>query len=331
MDSDHERYLLAEYLSFLTDDLGLDVVISDMSGILDAHPPLNQVFQPYKSHKNPYCMYVKNNQTLWSQCIILKEKLMQRCQARPAGFFGTCHCGVGEYVLPIVCQGRLTGFLSATGYRTDLDRLERRLPITAHRFALEETILRDLYDAHMREPVGNTARIIMHLSLVARMLTDWIEKKTVDAGAEDCIQIQSGKLIARALDFMNEMYANPIELAEIARYCACSKSHLQHLFQQIRGKTVWETLLEIRMDKARRLLHETDLPIYNLAAMVGFNDANYFSTVFSRIHHQSPRQYRQEWRQAAPGRLIASESSRQGGSGRTATDKPKGGPAWPTL
>ena len=54
MDSDHERHLLAEYLSFLTEDLGLDVVISDMSGILDAHPPLNQVFQPYKSHKSGY-------------------------------------------------------------------------------------------------------------------------------------------------------------------------------------------------------------------------------------------------------------------------------------
>jgi len=316
-DSDRERHLLAEYLSFLTDELGLDVVISDMSGILDAHPQLNQVFQPYKSHKNPYCMYVKNNQTLWSQCIILKEKLMHRCQVRQSGFFGTCHCGVGEYVLPIVYQGRLTGFLSATGYRTDNDRLDRRLPMTAHRYALDETVLRDLYDAHMREPGGSGAHVIMHLGIIAQMLTAWIEKSTSDAGVADGFQIQSGKLIARALDFMNEMYANPIELAEIARYCACSKSHLQHLFQQSRGKTVWETLLEIRMDKARRLLQETDLPIYSLAAMVGFNDANYFSTVFSRIHHQSPRQFRQEWRQAASGRLTATE--------------PKGGPAWPTL
>lgn len=308
-DSDRERNLLAEYLTFLTDDLGLDIVVSDMSGFFEADPLLNQVMRPYKTHKNPYCMHVKNNQTLWSQCIILKEKLMHRCQSQQAGFFGTCHCGVGEYVLPIVCQGRLTGFLSATGYRTDTERLGLWLPMTAHRYALEETTLRDLYDCHMREPVENPARIIMHLGIVARMLTAWVEKTTADTGQGEVFQVQSGKLIARALDFMNEMYANPIELAEIARHCACSKSHLQHLFQQNRGKTVWETLLDIRMDKARRLLQETDLPIYSLAAMVGFNDANYFSTAFSRIHRQSPRQYRQERRQTA---AVS-----------------KGGPLWP--
>lgn|GEM_PF-2503766 len=292
------RYsLLAEYLSFLSDDLNLDVVVNDMCGIYEADPILRQVLQPYKTHKNPYCMYVKNNQTLWSQCIILKDKLMQYSQSHPVGFFGTCHCGVGEFVLPITQQARITGFLSATGYRTDATRLTRRLPRTAERYALNMNELQSLYDQHMRDPSADTQRALMHLKVVRQMLHDCVEQTMSYSDMVAEAQIQSGKLIARALDYMNEMYANPIDLAEIARHCACSKSHLQHLFQQVRGRTIWETLSDIRMAKARLLLQETDLPIYTLAAMVGFNDANYFSSAFSRTHRVSPRQFRKQRKQ----------------------------------
>jgi AraC-like DNA-binding protein len=292
--------MLAEYLRFLATNQNLDVVISDMSGFLTAHEALNRVLQPYLNHMNSYCMYVKANQTLWARCIILKEKLMLRCSRSQGLFFGTCHCGVGEYVLPLRTRFGLSGFISATGYRSDPAALSRRLPAAARRYQLNEQDLQKLYDQSMRQTGQDdlSGLVGLHLPVVALLLNQVIDafwSREQDATMDN--QRQSMRLIARAMDYMNEMYAHVTDLDEIARYCNISKSHLQHLFQSCRKQSVWETLQTIRMEEARRLLTETDHPVSLLASMVGYNDANYFSTVFARENGMPPRRYRQHNRQ----------------------------------
>ena len=249
MDPSDQLEMLAEYLRFLATNQNLDVVISDMSGFLTAHEGLNRVLQPYLNHMNPYCMYVKANQTLWARCIILKEKLMKRCNRSHGLFFGTCHCGVGEFVLPLRTRFGLSGFISATGYRSDQAELSRRLSATARRYQLNEQDLLDLYDKAMRRTGSEDqpGTVELHLSVVALLLKQVINavwSREQDAAMDS--QRQSMRLIARAMDYMNEMYANVADLDEIARYCNISKSHLQHLFQACRKQSVWETLQTIR-------------------------------------------------------------------------------------
>lgn len=57
----------------------------------------------------------------------------------------------------------------------------------------------------------------------------------------------------------------------------------------------WEYLTDYRMDKAARMLVETDDKSYVIAQNVGYADPNYFSYVFKRKYGVSPSRYRTEY------------------------------------
>ena len=59
------------------------------------------------------------------------------------------------------------------------------------------------------------------------------------------------------------------------------------------GCTPMEYLLRFRIEQSKLLLMQTDWTVARIAEEVGFNQAPYFSSCFSRLEGMSPRQYRQ--------------------------------------
>lgn len=47
----------------------------------------------------------------------------------------------------------------------------------------------------------------------------------------------------------------------------------------------------VRIEKAKELLHTHKYKIFDIAAMVGFSDHHYFSTVFKKYAHMAPSEY----------------------------------------
>ncbi len=104
-------------------------------------------------------------------------------------------------------------------------------------------------------------------------------------------------LVGEAFDFIEQRYAEPISLAEVARAVGRSASHLTSVIRQHTGMTVLEWIVERRLAEARRRLRETDEDVAIVAERVGFSDATYFIRLFRRAHHLTPR----EWRLAHRG------------------------------
>jgi AraC-like DNA-binding protein len=71
-----------------------------------------------------------------------------------------------------------------------------------------------------------------------------------------------------------------------------SRCHFCHTFRNVTGKNLQEYVNELRVEKAKILLRDTDLNITEIANSVGFNDLNYFSRVFKRGAEVSPRKFR---------------------------------------
>ncbi|HML46323.1 MAG TPA: helix-turn-helix domain-containing protein, partial [Clostridia bacterium] len=53
-----------------------------------------------------------------------------------------------------------------------------------------------------------------------------------------------------------------------------------------------ETLNGIRIDRARSLLRETDLPVHIVGGRVGFSNTTYFIRVFRKCTGKTPNEYR---------------------------------------
>lgn len=97
--------------------------------------------------------------------------------------------------------------------------------------------------------------------------------------------------IEQALLYINEQYGRDLSVDEIAEAQNLSKYHFMRLFKTETGQTLTQYIKELRMEKAKELLQTES--VTNTAFAVGYNDSNYFSTVFKKHTSQTPTQYKQ--------------------------------------
>lgn len=98
--------------------------------------------------------------------------------------------------------------------------------------------------------------------------------------------------IQRAMSYIYENLLNPITPKDIASHVHVSPNHLMHLFQDIVGKSIMETVMEIRAGRGRTLLENTTLPISEIAYQCGYPSLQHFSMAFKKTFGTSPTEYR---------------------------------------
>ncbi len=107
---------------------------------------------------------------------------------------------------------------------------------------------------------------------------------------EGCIP-ECGAGIEQACAFMEEHYAEHIDLEQICRRAGSSKSTLLRAFTRSKGVTPYRYLENIRISRAKRLLEQGASPL-EAALQTGFSDQSHFTNYFSRFIGLSPGIYR---------------------------------------
>lgn len=98
--------------------------------------------------------------------------------------------------------------------------------------------------------------------------------------------------LRRAIEFMHDNYSREIDLEEIASAAYLSEFHFARMFKQITGVTPHYYLANLRLERARKLLLETALPISEIAAMVGYQSQSHFTRLFRSAAGVTPRAFR---------------------------------------
>ena len=95
--------------------------------------------------------------------------------------------------------------------------------------------------------------------------------------------------------FLEAHYSNPkLKFKDVRHYFRFSKSYGYALFKKHLGKTFRESLREVRVEKAKCLLEETRLPIYEIAKRCGFRESSRFNEAFRRLYGIPPLAYRKK-------------------------------------
>jgi transcriptional regulator GlxA family with amidase domain len=95
-----------------------------------------------------------------------------------------------------------------------------------------------------------------------------------------------------------ERLAEPLNVAAMARHAGVSPRTFARRFREETGTTPLQWLLARRVEEARRLLEETDLPIDELAWRAGFGTAASLRDHFRRLTATTPSAYRRSFRPA---------------------------------
>lgn len=98
--------------------------------------------------------------------------------------------------------------------------------------------------------------------------------------------------ISRAISYLNEEYNSEFSLEDVARIANLSQYHFIRTFKSVTGKTPYDYLLDIKIDKSKILLKIKKYSITDVCFMCGFNSLGHFSTVFKRKVGILPSQFR---------------------------------------
>lgn len=100
-----------------------------------------------------------------------------------------------------------------------------------------------------------------------------------------------------AIRYIHENYHKPLDLAMVSNHVSLNYAYFSNLFKKNVGKGFAEYLRDVRLDKARRLLVQTDHKIIEVAAMVGYESYKSFTRAFRDVMKMQPTEYRQLIRQ----------------------------------
>lgn len=87
--------------------------------------------------------------------------------------------------------------------------------------------------------------------------------------------------------------SSPPSVAELAHICGISPRHLHRQFLALTGKTVSAYVESCRVEQAKNLLAEPEMPVKQVAEKCGFDHPNSFARAFRRATGLSPREFRQ--------------------------------------
>lgn len=133
-------------------------------------------------------------------------------------------------------------------------------------------IYQDTYDQKITDTYYASAKAYEFIMECYRFIRN-IDKAT------KCFSLQ----ITKALSFIQTHYHEPITLDEIAAVSSFSRYYFIKQFQHQLNMTPVQYLTKIRIQKAAELLRSTSSSITDIAALVGYANANYFNKVFRRV------------------------------------------------
>ncbi|NGP45435.1 helix-turn-helix transcriptional regulator [Bacillaceae bacterium SIJ1] len=114
--------------------------------------------------------------------------------------------------------------------------------------------------------------------------------KQIESVISDDLEADMLKTVTRYLQ--DRMMDANFSIQTMAEELSWSPSHLRRKFKDMTGMTISNYVNELRMNKAKELLVETDQPVYEIVKRVGYNDVSSFIRKFKQESKMTPGEYR---------------------------------------
>lgn len=125
-------------------------------------------------------------------------------------------------------------------------------------------------------------------------LLDLLERMTVKF-TNSVLQVASinhVSVIKKASRYVHNHLSEPIRLQDVANYVGLSPNYFSSLFKKEMKLAFADYVNHTRIKESQYLLQTTNHSILDIAISVGFNNQNYFTTIFKKTTGITPKQYR---------------------------------------
>ncbi|VGO15478.1 Xylose operon regulatory protein [Pontiella desulfatans] len=120
-------------------------------------------------------------------------------------------------------------------------------------------------------------------------------ERIVERQSTDILEI-GDELVAKSLRFIRANASRPITVGEVTDALFCNRRVLEKRFKTEVGRTLHEEIRRSRIERACKLLRESDMLVEVLAEACGYSSRERFNAAFRRETGKTPSAYRKEYR-----------------------------------
>lgn len=136
--------------------------------------------------------------------------------------------------------------------------------------------------------------LFMDEAQTIREMHDYVSGRALECCRESGEDRKGNRAVAAVLKYLNE---NPddrnISIRTLADRVYLTPTYLSGVFKKQTGVTIGQYLTKVRIERAERYLADPRFRLYQIAALCGYEDANYFGKIFKKQTGMLPSEYRE--------------------------------------
>jgi AraC-like DNA-binding protein len=199
----------------------------------------------------------------------------------------------------------------------------KEITVQFHKDLFDEKLLRRNQLSFIRNMFEKSSRGIMFSKATAEQLSDRITNLDKKTGFDSVLELMSilhdlsisrnmrilsdssfnatehythsSRRVEKTLEYMNQNFDKPVTLTDISKLVNMSEVSFSRFFKQRTGNTFVESLNEIRLGHASRILIETTQNISEVAYDCGFNNISNFNRIFKKKKGCTPKEFRESF------------------------------------
>lgn len=157
-----------------------------------------------------------------------------------------------------------------------------------------DTVIRSVGLALLAEMEGGGLSGRLYAEALANVLAVHLLRHYTATGAAETRATGglSGRRLRRVTDFIADNYARELTLAELSSVAGMSPFHFTREFKRTTGTTPHQYLIKRRIERAKTMLAESELPLVEVGSQAGFSHQSHFTRLFRRLTGTTPQSYR---------------------------------------
>ncbi|MHA0856359.1 PocR ligand-binding domain-containing protein [Paenibacillus sp. CMAA1364] len=232
---------------------------------------------------NSFCQTLREDPLANEHCKACDLNAGRICKETKKLHVYNCHIGLTDAVFPILDNNNIIGYVMTGQILNTKDRHE-----------LWETVKDNLNDYKVDQEI-----LYKHFMNTPRFTDEKINAmaKTMEIMAkflynEKMIMQVNSPIAAKIEEYIYNNVSKRIDTSSLCSIFHMGKSSMYRLSNESFGMGITDYVRLIRIYRAKELLTDTKLAIYEISEMVGISDYNYFTKVFKSIVGLTPRQFR---------------------------------------
>ncbi|MFD0712894.1 response regulator [Paenibacillus sp. GCM10027626] len=106
-------------------------------------------------------------------------------------------------------------------------------------------------------------------------------------------EMQEKNTVMQLQQYIYDHIGEDISLVKLGELAHFNPAYLSRLFKQITGINITDYVQQVRLNKAKALLGESQMKIYEISAAVGLDSPAYFAKIFKKATNMTPQEYRE--------------------------------------